>query len=368
MATLDEQIKEIEEEIQKTPYNKATQHHIGKLKAKVARLKSELEVRRLRSGGGGVSYAVKKSGNATIGLVGFPSVGKSTLINKITDATSAVAAYDFTTVTIIPGMLEWRGARMQILDMPGLIRGASRGRGRGREVLSVARACDLILLMIDVFETHLDVLVDELRQGGLRLNEKPADVVLSKANRGGLTVSPTVKLTKIDEETIADICREWGYLNGTVVVREDITEDQLIDVLAGNRVYAPALIVVNKIDLVGQAWLDELRRKLPDWKFLPISAMKDVGLTKLKDSLYDELRFMRVYLKPQGKEADMVEPLIIKGGASVGDVCDAIHREWKRRFRFATIRGPSAQFPGQKIGLDHRLRDSDVLTIVLKKA
>jgi len=69
MATIEEQIKSIEDEIQKTPYNKATQHHIGKLKAKVARLKSEQELRRLKSGGSGVSYAVKKSGSATVGLV-----------------------------------------------------------------------------------------------------------------------------------------------------------------------------------------------------------------------------------------------------------------------------------------------------------
>src|SRR5213594_4195464 len=164
MATLEEQIQSIEDEIQKTPYNKATQHHIGKLKAKLARLKDEQETRRLKSGGGGPSYAVKKSGNATIGLVGFPSVGKSTLLNQITDATSAVAAYDFTTLTVIPGVMEYRGAKIQILDMPGLIRGASKGRGRGREVLSVARACDMILLMVDVFETNVQVLVRTVRR------------------------------------------------------------------------------------------------------------------------------------------------------------------------------------------------------------
>src|SRR3989304_1414140 len=84
MATLEEQIKSVEDEIQKTPYNKATQHHIGKLKAKLARLKDEMEPRRLKSGGRGPSYAVKKSGNATVGLVGFPSVGKPTLPNQTT--------------------------------------------------------------------------------------------------------------------------------------------------------------------------------------------------------------------------------------------------------------------------------------------
>ncbi len=364
---IEEQIKAVEDEIQKTPYNKATQHHIGRLKAKLARLKDEQETRRLKSGGGGPSYAVRKSGNATVGLVGFPSVGKSTLLNQITDATSAVAAYDFTTLDVIPGLMEHRGAKIQVLDMPGLIRGASKGRGRGKEVLSVARACDLLLLMIDVFETHVDVLADELHLAGIRLNERPADVTLTKANRGGLTVNPTVKLTKLDAEMVADICREWGYLNGTVVVRQDITEDQLIDVLAGNRVFLRAFVVVNKIDLVSSDYVKQLQAKLPGWKLVPISAEKGVGLTRLKDEIYSTLRFMRVFLKPQGKEADMADPMIVKQDSDVGMVCDAIHRDWRKRFRYANVWGPSAQFPGQKVGLDHPLKDSDVLTIVLRK-
>ena len=365
--TIEEQIKAAEDEIQKTPYNKATQHHIGRLKAKLARLKDEQETRRLKGGGGGPSYAVKKSGNATAGLVGFPSVGKSTLLNQITDAESAVAAYDFTTLDVIPGLLEYRGAKIQILDMPGLIRGASKGRGRGKEVLSVARGCDLILLMIDVFETHVDVLEEELRLAGIRLNERPADVTMTKANRGGLRVNPTVKLTKLDEEMVADICREWGYLNGTIVVRQNITEDQLIDVLAGNRVYVHALVVVNKIDLVSPEYVKGLQAKLPRWKLVPISAEKGVGLTRLKDDIYETLQFMRVFLKPQGKEADMADPLIVKADSDVGMVCDAIHRDWRRRFRYANVWGKSAQFPGQKVGFDHVLTDGDVLTIVLRK-
>jgi len=364
---IEEQIKAVEDEIQKTPYNKATQHHIGRLKAKLARLKDEQETRRLKGGGGGPSYAVKKSGNATVGLVGFPSVGKSTLLNQITDATSEVAAYDFTTLDVIPGLMEHRGAKIQVLDMPGLIRGASKGRGRGKEVLSVARACDLLLLMIDVFETHVDVLADELHLAGIRPNERPADVTLTKANRGGLTVNPTVKLTKLDVEMVADICREWGYLNGTVVVRQDITEDQLIDVLAGNRVFLRAFVVVNKIDLVSSDYVKQLQAKLPGWKLVPISAEKGVGLTRLKDEIYSTLRFMRVFLKPQGKEADMADPMIVKQDSDVGMVCDAIHRDWRKRFRYANVWGQSAQFPGQKVGLDHPLKDADVLTIVLRK-
>ena len=138
-------IAEIEEELARTKYNKATQGHIGKLKAKLSNLKDQQQA---KSGGAhGYGYGLKKQGDATILMVGFPSVGKSTLLNAITRADSKVGAYDFTTIDVVPGVLEYNGAHIQVLDLPGLIEGASSGAGRGKEVLAVARIADLVILL-----------------------------------------------------------------------------------------------------------------------------------------------------------------------------------------------------------------------------
>ena len=80
----------------------------------------------------GEGFEVSKSGDARVGMIGFPSVGKSTLLTKLTGTFSKVAAYEFTTLTCIPGVLKHKGAKIQLLDLPGIIEGAKDGKGRGK--------------------------------------------------------------------------------------------------------------------------------------------------------------------------------------------------------------------------------------------
>ena len=187
MASLDEQIRELQEELERTPYNKATSKHIGRIKAKIARLRDEAVSRAIKSAGGGEGFTVKKSGDATVVLVGFPSVGKSTLLNAMTGANSEVGAYAFTTLTVVPGALEHKGAKIQILDIPGLIAGAAMGKGRGKEVIGVVRGADIIIVLVDVFnEGHVDVLLRELYDAGIRINTPRPDITIRKSGAGGV--------------------------------------------------------------------------------------------------------------------------------------------------------------------------------------
>ena len=124
---------------------------------KLARLRAQLlEPAPGAASGGGTGFDVSKSGDARIALVGFPSVGKSTFLSKITKTKSEVAAYSFTTLTAIPGVLEYGGAEIQVLDLPGIIEGASEGKGRGRQVISAAKVAAYVILCYHHTESRLD--------------------------------------------------------------------------------------------------------------------------------------------------------------------------------------------------------------------
>ncbi|HTP56429.1 MAG TPA: GTPase [Thermoplasmata archaeon] len=366
MPSIEEQITAVEDEIRSTAYNKATQLHIGRLKAKLAVLRLERETR-AKGKGGGTGYSVRKSGHATVGLVGYPSVGKSTLLNRLTAADSEIGAYDFTTVSIIPGMLRWGGASIQILDMPGLVPGAATGRGRGREVLSVVRSVDLILFLIDPEHPNLRALVQELEAAGVRINSRPPRVVIHRVDRGGLTISSTVRLTHLAGGLATPIAREFGLHNGSIVFREDATADELIDVLAGNRVYLPAILAVNKCEYLSAE--DRSRLAVTTQPFVPsfISAKDGQGLPELVDRIGRSLRFIRIYVKPPGRPPDRDEPVILRRGDSVSELLRRLPGELDRTFKAAQVWGPSARFPGQTVGREHVLDDEDVVTVVVAR-
>jgi small GTP-binding protein len=366
--SIEQQIKAIEDEIFKTQKNKATEHHIGKLKAKMARLREEGEKRR-KTGAKGKGFSIKKSGDATVGIVGFPSVGKSTLLNQLTAADSKVGDYDFTTLETIPGMMKYKGAEIQLLDLPGLIVGASKGKGRGREVISAVRGVDLLLLMVDALNLfQLHAIEQELHLAGVRLNQRKPDLVVSKKSYGGIIVNTTVPLTHLDELLVKSIASEF-VINADITLREDLTEDQLIDAFAENRVYISALVIINKTDIIPTDVLKNAVAAIRarKWDVCAISAKNKENLDHLREQIFLHLRLIRIFMKPVGKKADYAQPMILKEGQTVADACRHIHRDFHRNFRYASIWGPSAKHAGQKVGLDHVLKDQDVLTIVVTK-
>ncbi|KDD74076.1 hypothetical protein H632_c1592p0, partial [Helicosporidium sp. ATCC 50920] len=194
-----DKIKEIEFEMSRTQKNKATEYHLGQLKAKLAKLRTQLQ-EPPKTGGTGEGFEVQKFGDGRVALIGFPSVGKSTLLTQLTGTSSEAAAYEFTTLTCIPGVIHYNDAKIQLLDLPGIIEGAAEGKGthgrsfgcvdfalfcwtkakrafllyvsllgRGRQVIAVCKSADLLLMVLDAGKPHYhrEILTRELESVGM---------------------------------------------------------------------------------------------------------------------------------------------------------------------------------------------------------
>jgi small GTP-binding protein len=366
-----EKIKEIEEEMARTQKNKATEYHLGQLKARLAKLRTQL----LEPGGAGAKestgFDVAKTGDARVALIGFPSVGKSTLLSTLTGTESTAAAYEFTTLTCIPGNIMHRGTKIQLLDLPGIIEGAAHGRGRGRQVIAVAKSSDLVLMVLDAAKesekNHRAILEAELEMVGLRLNKEPPNIFFRKRKTGGIKFSSIVPLTKLGPDpgkTVYNILHEYKVHNADILFREDASVDDFIDLIEGNRKYVRCLYVWNKADTVTIEDVDRLSREPHS---ITISCNMMLNLDRLIDRIWDYLRLTRVYTKRRGQPPDLKEPIVMTAGrygVTVESLCSHIHKDIINSFKFALVWGTSVKHTPQTCGLSHMLHDEDVVQVV----
>jgi len=134
---------------------------------------------------------------ADVGLVGFPNAGKSSLIAKLSAARPKVAEYPFTTLTPNLGVSETEEARFVIADVPGLIEGASRGRGLGLAFLRHLERCRVLAFVLDLAsdvspDEALTALRAELRAHDPSFDGRPAAVVANKIDVGGTEAASRV--------------------------------------------------------------------------------------------------------------------------------------------------------------------------------
>ena len=317
-------------------------------------------------GAGERGFEVSKAGDTRVGLVGFPSVGKSTLLTQLTGTFSLAAGYEFTTLTAIPGTMHYRGAKIQILDLPGIIEGAKDGKGRGRQVLAAALTCNVILIVLDAAKpmTHKLIIEKELHGFGIRLNQSPPDIIFKRKDRGPINFQAMVPQTYLTPELVHSICREYRIMSADIFCRCDATVDQLIDVIEGNRKYIPCIYVLNKIDQLTIEELDIIDQ-MPH--HVPISAHHGWNFDELLESIWEYCKMIRIYTKPKGQIPDYNAPVVLHDHSpSVEDFCNKLHKQMISQFKYAWVWGSSVRHQPQKCGKEHILNDEDVVQIVKK--
>lgn len=280
-----------------------------------------------------------------------------------------------------------------MLDLPGIIQGAKDGKGRGRQVIAVAKTCHLIFIVLDVNKplTEKRVIEAELEGFGIRINKEPPNIVFKKKDKGGVNITNTVPLTHIDHEVglfllmvggLADIGQEikavmseYKISSADIAIRCDATIDDLIDVLeAKSRSYIPVIYALNKIDSISIEELDLIYR-IPN--ACPISSEHGWNVDELLEQMWEKLQLRRIYTKPKGKSPDYNTPVVLrKNACTVEDFvspsstlywwkltwlkCNAIHKTIVEQFKHAIVYGQSVKHQPQRVGLLHELADEDI--------
>lgn len=105
------------------------------------------------------------------------------------------------TVLTLHSRPRYKGTKIQLLDLPGIIEGAAHGKGRGRQVVACAKSADMVMMVLDAGKEagnkHREILERELEIVGIRLNKRPPNIAYVKKDTGGVKFNATVPLTKL---------------------------------------------------------------------------------------------------------------------------------------------------------------------------
>jgi ribosome-interacting GTPase 1 len=293
------------------PKHKASEKVQAELKTKISELTDQIEQAKQgpKKAAPG-TFKFPRQGAGQVVLVGPPNAGKSSLLTKLTNATSAVAPYPFTTRQPIPGMMDYEDVRIQLIDLPPITADHYEPF-----VTDVTRAADAAVLFLDLGDDD----------------------------------GPAATRTVIDRLKAA---RRDLVPPGSPPI-DDPAVYAIPTVLAGNKGDDEAADI--RLELARE----EFGARYP---LLVISADRGDGLDGLRKAIYDVLGVMRIYTKQPGKPADMSSPFTPPVGATVAELAGKVHRDLEDAVKSARVWG-SGVHDGQTVGRDHVLHDKDVVEL-----
>jgi len=309
--TPQERLEIMQEMMALMPKHKATEKLQAGLKAKISKLKEEIE-RQPAAKHGGVSHLIPKQGAGQVAVIGAPNAGKSLLIKALTGADPEVGEYAFTTRVPAPYMMKFKNVRLQLLDLPPMT--AELMESWQIELVKIA---DAALMVVDLADPEGPSQVEAL---AAKLKEKRIEFVREDF------VPPET------EEIGPVVFRKRAYLIG------------------------------NKSDLdAGGENLEMLRMFFAEkWTIVPVSAETGQGIEELKAAIFGLLHVIRVYSKAPGKKVDLSEPFSLRRGSTVIEAARAVHKDFAEKLNYAKLWRKDI-FTGQMVNREQTLEDEDVL-------
>ncbi|MCS7254497.1 MAG: TGS domain-containing protein [Armatimonadota bacterium] len=309
--TIPEKIQALQEMLAVLPKHKGTEKLYADLRRRLSKLRQmEQQSRRGKSTFNPTAH-ITKQGAGQVVLIGYPNVGKSSLLNALTGAQSRVADFPYSTPLPVPAMMQFENVQIQLIDTPPISREYFEPW-----VGDLARRGDAVVLVVDLGSDDLLDQIDVVREC---LRQVKVELVLELPME-------------------ADCDRRIAYRR--------------------------TAIAANKVDVDGALERLEILRELYGDQFtiIPTSALTGDGLDELRKTIWQMLGAIRVYTKRPGEKPDLSSPFILKRGSTVLDLAEAIHNDFAERLKCARVWG-SAKFPGQPVEKDYVLQEGDIVEL-----
>jgi len=363
-----EKVRLMREFLSLCPKHKGTAKLLAQVKRQMALLQREIETKKAQRKGVGPKFFIEKEGAAQIAILGPTNVGRSSFLAAVTNANPLISPTPYTTVKPVPGMLPYEDIQFQLVEAPALMKGAADGKAEGLQTLSLARNADGIIVMVDLAnrpQEQLLMVTDELEKARLLIEPPQGQAEIIRQGYGAGIRVLGGQMVGCTVEDVGRLLADYRIQTAMVRIRGKVTLEDIEDSIFASALHKPTIVVANKADL------PEARQGLKDLmefvgqrlQVFPVSSKYGQGLEKIGEALFKMLGIVRVYTKEIQRREPSLEPFVVKGEATVIDIAKLIHSEFYKNFKYARIWGPSAKYPGIKVGSKHTLEDGDILEI-----
>ena len=241
-----------------------------------------------------------------------------------------------------------------------------KSKKSGKSTKDSIKKADMQAVLIGFTNSGKSTLLTKLTNAHAKISEH--NFTTTKPEIGTMNYEG-VQIQIIDQPSLKNENFDIGIVNTADLLLLVITKFEDIPEIENNlnRAKGKRLIVFNKIDL-----LDDIKKrkvyetlKSRRYNFIMISSITEENINELKERIFGSFDITRIYLKEPGKQPTD-RPLMIKSGSSVEDVAKKISKEMVPMIKEVRIWGPSSKFPNQKVGLNHKVKDKDIIEFKTK--
>jgi hypothetical protein len=351
-----EKLAALQEMKSNAPKHKGAEKLRAEISKKISLLKKKLEKQK-QTKSTRHSINVKKEGVGQIAVIGLPNSGKSSLINSITNAKIPVGNYEFTTTKPEVATMNYKGAMVQLVEIPGIIEGSSKGKANGIQLLSVIRNADAVVIVLEEAKAkeQLETILKETNNADIKLNQRKPQIEITPSKFPGINIAGK-QFLEIKEETLVNFLKSMSLQNCNVIINEKADLKKFAEVLNNRIVYKKTLVVITK----GKNKEIELK-DLKGNKINSIHFSKE-NIPEIKKAIFSLLDKILIYTRKPGEKEDLNEPLVLPKGTTVQEVAEILHRDFAQKLKYVKVWGSSA-FPGQKVSKEFKLKNGDLIEI-----